>query len=164
MYKTYLTLQLIGISLLLGTVLLINYTVDPGHIYHSSSRVATKFVAQLIESEHGVLWPNNSWNLRDVKSQLAQQNESIDADCAIVGSSHVMGISSIRQTNPTLIDYCPKLINLGVSGGTLEDYLALTHMLIANAKKPKTIVFGIAPWALDFNRDSNLDTPYDYKI
>jgi hypothetical protein len=41
-----------------------------------------------------------------------------------------------------------------VPGGSLEGYLALSFVLLNKSVKPKIVVFGVDPWALDFHRDS----------
>lgn len=154
-YNNYLSTLVLTTLTLLLSVSFISYKVDPEGIYHDSGKEeansSISYVAKLLTTTHGLLKPGNSWNERDLKSSLARNNNS-NADCAVIGSSHVMQISSFRR-NASLVNICPSIINLGVSGGTLEDYLALSYMLVNN-KKPKTIVFGIDPWALDFRRDS----------
>ena len=97
-----------------------------------------------------MLWPEYSWNRRDVKKILAKKSNNID--CAIIGSSHVYQVSSVRK-NKSLTNICESITNLGVDGGTFEDFLALSYELINKKQKPNTIVFGITPWALDFYRD-----------
>jgi hypothetical protein len=154
-YKQYLIILAFATSLSLVGVLSINYSIDPARIYHDISETGSNsegaYAARLVNSTNGSLWSGSSWNGRDIKSLLAKNNK-INAGCAVIGSSHVMQISSFRK-NASLSQFCSSIINLGVAGGTLEDYLALSYMLINNAQKPNTIVFGIAPWALDFDKD-----------
>ena len=64
-----------------------------------------------------------------------------------------MQISSVRKER-SLSDNCPSLINLGVSGASLEDFLALSETILRNEKPPKVIVFGIDLSNFNFNRDS----------
>ena len=134
-------------------VALISYYYDPAQIYHASaigSTSSSTFASRLLKSKTGLLWPNDAWSERDIKSSLAEKITNID--CAIIGSSHAMQISSFRE-NASLKYLCSSIVNLGVSGGTLEDYLAMSYKLISNGHPPKTIVFAVDPWALDFNRD-----------
>ncbi len=140
----------------LMSVGLISYHIDPANIYHPNIEADTNgspstFAAQLLSSKNGLLWPNNSWNERDIKSSLAKSRVNID--CAIIGSSHAMQISSFRK-NSSLTGFCRDILNLGVSGGTIEDYLAMSFILLNKKQKPNTIVFSVDPWSLDFRRDS----------
>ena len=145
-------------SLSLIAVATINYTVNPGKIYpslpifDSYNRLSPKqIIKQLVQSDHGIIVANDTWNGRDLKHALALRPTT--AECAVIGSSRVMQISSVRKER-SLSDNCPSLINLGVSGASLEDYLAMTETILQNEKPPKVIVFGIDPRSLNFNRDS----------
>ena len=85
---------------LIVIISLVNYYVDPGNIYSSSKKYYNKkqpsreFVKQLIKSDNGILFNNDIWNMRDIKKELAKAPTT--ADCAILGSSRVMQISSAR--------------------------------------------------------------------
>ena len=136
----------------------INYTVNPGKVYpplpifDSYNRLSPKqIIKQLVQSDHGIIVANDTWNGRDLKHALALRPTT--AQCAVIGSSRVMQISSVRKER-SLSDNCPSLINLGVSGASLEDFLALSETILRNEKPPKVIVFGIDPRNLNFNRDS----------
>ena len=136
----------------------INYTVNPGKIYppllisDSYNKLSPKqIIKQLVQSDHGIIVKNDTWNERDLKHALALRPTT--AQCAVIGSSHIMQISSTRKER-SLSDNCPSLINLGVSGASLEDYLALSETILRNEKPPKVIVFGIDPSNFNFNRDS----------
>ena len=141
---------------LIATISLVNYYVDPGNIYSSSKKyyskkqISKEFVKQLIESDNGILFNNDIWNIRDIKKELAKTPTA--ADCAILGSSRVMQISSARPIK-SLSNICPSLINFGVSGASLEDHLIISKNLLQNNKPPKTIVIGIDPWMFILNRD-----------
>lgn len=153
-YRKYLFVMGIGVFVVLSSVAGINFFVDPSRIYHETKEDGddspSSFVSRLGKSKYGLSFSDNNWNERDIKLALARQAESVD--CAVIGSSRVMQISSLREGFP-LADMCNSIINLGVSGGTLEDYLALSYELIMNEKSPAVIIFGVDPWSLDFNRD-----------
>ena len=145
-------------SLSLIAVATINYTVNPGKIYpplpifDSYNRLSPKqIIKQLVQSDHGIIVANDTWNGRDLKHALALRPTT--AECAVIGSSRVMQISSVRKER-SLSDNCPSLINLGVSGASLEDFLALSETILRNEKPPKVIVFGIDLSNFNFNRDS----------
>ena len=136
----------------------INYTVNPGKVYpplpfsDSHNRLSLKqIIKQLVQSDHGIIVANDTWNGRDLKHALALRPTT--AQCAVIGSSRVMQISSVRKER-SLSDNCPSLINLGVSGASLEDFLALSETILRNEKPPKVIVFGIDLSNFNFNRDS----------
>ena len=132
----------------------INYTIDPAGIYHDSSEsndILSIYADRVVSSKYGLLKPANSWKEREMKSALV--GKCNDIDCVVIGSSRVMQISSYRN-NRSLTNLCGSLMNLGVSGGTLEDYLALSYELIQNKQRPKTVVFGVDPWSLDLKRDA----------
>lgn len=152
-HKQYLSILLLCVTLCLVLVASINYTIDPAGVYHNSiksNNTTLTYVSKLINSQYGLIQPQNSWKEREIKRSLANQSEGVD--CAIIGSSHVMQIRSYGK-NRSLTTLCGSLINLGVSGGTLEDYLALSFELTKTAQTTETIVFGIDPWSLNFQND-----------
>lgn len=137
----------------LSVVIIINFSIDPAGIYPSLSEKISPsdLVKQLVKSDHGVLIANDTWNERDIKKELALLPTK--ARCTIIGSSHAGQISSFGQTR-SLSKTCTSLINLGVSGASLEDFLALSEITLQNKQSSKTIVFVIDPWSLNPNRDT----------
>ena len=155
-YNTYIKNIAYYVVFIMMFVILINFTVDPGNIYPKLSiqkdNVTLKtHIEELLGSEYGVFMPSGI-NERSIKKALAEY--PINYDCAVIGSSHVMQISAVRKHN-SLQDICLSMKNLGVSGGSLEDYLALSNIILNNTKYlPKTIVFGVDPWSLKLNQES----------
>ena len=139
-------------------VAIINWIVDPGGIYPKpyllnadNSLTINTYINKLVESKYGLLTPKDEWNERDLKKTLAEH--SVDYDCAIIGSSRVVQISSYRHNN-SLEGFCLKINNFGVSGGSLEDYIAMSNIIVSNkSNMPDTIVFGIDPWSFNLGRD-----------
>ncbi|BHH82670.1 hypothetical protein [Desulforhopalus sp. 52FAK] len=128
--------------------------VDPAKVYNSAENLnenGLSYVTTLTKSSFGIITPKNTWNERDMKRSLARWNGEID--CIVIGSSRVLQISSQRE-NKSLTHVCGSLLNLGVSGGTLEDYLALSFEVMQRETKPKKIIFGVDPWALNFKNDA----------
>ena len=157
-FSKYLKLIAGLCSFSLIAVATINYTVNPGKIYpplpifDSYNKLSPKqIVKQLVQSDHGLIVVNDTWNERDLKHELALRPTT--SQCAVIGSSRVMQISSFRKER-SLSNICPSLINLGVSGASLEDFLALSETILRNEKPPKVIVFGIDLSNFNFNRDS----------
>jgi hypothetical protein len=154
--KSYLKIIFLFVIFLLVVTALINYIVDPGNIYTKYSSNKNKltpavYIKKLLESNYGLLMPKNTWNERDLKKTLAEY--PINYDCAIIGSSRIQQISSNRQ-NKSLVGTCSDMKNLSVPGATLEDYLAMSNVILKNTEfMPRTIVFGIDPWSFNFGRD-----------
>jgi hypothetical protein len=154
-FSSYIKKILLLKFLLLISIASINLIVDPQKIYASffhknKNPILQDFAKALESSNYGLINKFNELNERDRKKALAIYAEQ--KECAIIGSSHIMQISTYRNSK-TLSNFCKSLINLGVSGGTLEDYLAFSNMLIERKKKIKTVIFSIDPWALNFHRD-----------
>jgi hypothetical protein len=157
-FSKYLKLIAGLCSFSLIAVATINYLANPDKIYpplpiyDSHDRISPKqIIKQLVQSDHGIIVANDTWNGRDLKHALALSPTT--AECAVIGSSRVMQISSVRKER-SLSDNCPSLINLGVSGASLEDFLALSETILRNEKPPKVIVFGIDLSNFNFNRNS----------
>ncbi len=151
-YSRYFGLLLALTLCFLVLVSGVNFYVDPSALYREKKGdSAQDYARSLVFSNVGLYWPKNSWNERNIKRELALYEE-IQADCTVLGSSHVMQISSFRE-NKSLLTHCRSLINLAVAGGGLEDLLAFTHILLNRKKLPEKIVMGIDPWTLDLNRD-----------
>jgi hypothetical protein len=155
-FSYYIKVTLFFSLVFLTIVAVINFIVDPGKIYHSLSsssniKDADKYIQQLVKSKYGLLLSEGRFNDRELKKLLVDY--SVNYDCVVIGSSHVMQIGSARD-NSSLVETCKKIVNLGVSGGTMEDYLALSNIVLRNDKYlPKTILFGIDPWSLNLARD-----------
>ena len=153
LYKTYsLSIALIT-TLLLCSVALINYSIDPAGIYHAENQLAepvSVYSNAILHSNNGLILSNTLFKERQIKQALARQAN--DINCAVIGSSHIMQVSLIEE-HKSLNNICESLLNLGVSGGTLEDYLALSNELLIRDNPPQIIIFGVDPWSLDFQRD-----------
>lgn len=127
----------------------INIVMDPGGIYRDGKVTPEAFADALVASDHGLWWPDGSYDERALKKALA--SHSSEADCVVVGSSHVMQVGS-RRTNASLRDECTSILNLGVSGAGIEDHLALAYLALRTGP-PKKIVLGVAPWTFAFGKD-----------
>nr|ADI18125.1 hypothetical protein [uncultured Verrucomicrobiales bacterium HF0200_39L05] len=91
-------------------------------------------------------------NDRHLKRSLAKHAEDFDA--AVIGSSRVMHLSSLRS--PSIRKRFGRILNLGASGGTLEDVAASSEMLLDSGfvKAPgKTVIIGLDPWMLRWRMD-----------
>ena len=147
-HTTYLKSIISIFFLLILIVSLTNYTVDPAGIYHGQKNLKN-IVLEIESSKNGLIF-RGAWNERIIALSLAKF--SAKTSCYVIGSSHVAAIGSARQQTSFTRD-CPNLINLSVAGASLEDFIALSGVIIKNKNQPKTIVFGIDPWSLNFDRD-----------
>ena len=149
--KRFIKFVLIGLFLGMAFVGGVNYLVDPGFIYskQNSSVDPDTYAFFLITSNNGLV--ADGWNERSIKTSLA--NFSDNYDCVVFGSSHVMQISSIRNTG-NITNICPKLLNLGVSGGSFEDVFAFSNIIFNHKIKPQNIFIDITPWFFKFNMDT----------
>jgi len=151
MYKKYLKKSLIIFIILMFVLGSISFIVDPGEIYLKkilTDMKSAEFSNKLFSSKYGVVQTGNE---RQIKTTLAK--ESGNFDCVILGSSHVMQISSVRNSG-NIKNQCKKLLNLGVSGGSIEDISIFSYLILNNIKLPKKIFIAIDPWTLKFGMDS----------
>jgi hypothetical protein len=157
MYKKYLRKSFIIFAILMLIIGSINFIVDPGKIYlknilvdmQSANMQISEYSDKLLNSKNGVI--QIGWNERLVKTTLAK--ESGNFDCIILGSSHITQISSVRNTG-NIKKQCKKLLNLGVSGGGIEDISIFSYLILNNIKLPKKVFIDIDPWTLKFGMDS----------
>ena len=126
MYKEHLIQTLLLFIFFMLTIAGVNFVVDPGEIYLKKILAdikAKEFSDKLFLSERGVI--QSGWNERLVKTTLAKSAGNFD--CIVMGSSHVMQISEVRNTG-NIKDNCNTLLNLGVSGGSLEDLSVFSYL------------------------------------
>lgn len=160
MPKRYLIIFGLSAALVAGAAILMNIVFDPAGIYRASSNNSKVYAGKLTQSPHGLVFQSDFWNERLIKLELA---ESIgNADCVLIGSSHIMQVSSFRQKR-ALRGVCEKIINLGVSGASLEDHIALSFAIVSSGQKPKKIIFGIDPWVFNFGRSVRWRDAYSKK-
>lgn len=146
---TYLRFLFGSTLSLLAAAVAINVVVDPGGIYRDGRLNPSAYANALVKSSHGLWWPENSYDERSLKRALAMQSGGVD--CIVLGSSHIMEIGSKRDIRP-LGGECESVLNLGVSGASIEDQITLAHLALQN-RRPKKIVFSVDPWTLAFGKD-----------
>jgi len=160
-YKIFLY-YLVGVIffsfVLLLLIALINFKIDPSNIYtkySKSSKSGTEslnsFAKKLFNSKNGILLKNYTWNERDLYLNFTKHKT--DADCLILGASAIKQISSFRK-NKSLQGTCRKILNLGINGAVIEDYIVLSQSILENQKKTKNIIIQINAWTFNFNRDN----------
>lgn len=152
MYKKYLKTTFLVIIFLISVIISINLFVDPGKIYLKkivTEQKANDYIKKLLDTKNGLV--RDGWNERLIKTTLAK--EAGDFECVVLGSSHIIQISSIRKIG-NIQTQCGNLLNLGVSGGSLEDIFVFSYLIFKNNKLPKKVFIDIDPWTLKFNMDS----------
>lgn len=140
----------------------INFIVDPGEIYFKKILAddikSTEFSNKLFNSKYGIV-PGRSERL--LKTTLAKGSSNFNFDCIVLGSSRIMQISSIRNTG-NIKNQCNSLLNLGVSGGSIEDISIFSYIILNNTKLPKKVFIGIDPWTLKFGMDARYGAYKEY--
>jgi len=141
-YKNYSILLVLLITLTLIFIGFISYISDPSIFYGANER-DNYYAGRLIESNNGLVFQDIKIDMRDVKFDLAKKVK--DSDCAVLGSSHALQISSIMNSGKSLVSQCNAIVNLSMPGATIEDFLAISQVLIENPTAPKKIIFTISP-------------------
>lgn len=161
MQHKYLKILLIATSLLLACMASLNYFVDPAGIYRAQSVSPSRYASELIRSDTGLLWPAGMFEERSLAKALSKHANK--HDCVVIGSSHVMQISSFRNEK-ALKGVCKQLINLGVSGASLEDHFTLAFLSSRKALPNTKFILGVDPWTMTHNMDSRwLEYSVDYE-
>jgi len=152
MFKNYLKIFAIAASAVLVSVMALNFIVDPAGIYHKGQWDPDSFAAALIESPHGLFMPEDVLDERLVAKALAPY--ATDKECVVIGSSHVMQISSARKFR-SLSNCCKNIMNLGVSGASIEDHITLAYLSLRSPihDHPRKVILGIDPWTLTYGKD-----------
>ena len=124
----------------------LNWTLDPAWLFRKTS-FGQQYADALVASDHGLVTPD-SLDDREFKEKLAKHSGQYD--CVVIGSSHVMQVSSARKQRS--FPACKSILNLGVSGAGIEDHVVLSWMALT-AGKPRALILGIDPWTLAFGKD-----------
>ena len=139
--------------LVLATAGTINFIVDPANIYREGRITPESYAEALVHSEHGLYSKEGMFDERLLAKAVA--SKSFMFDCIVIGSSHVMQISSERKQK-ALRDVCGSILNLGVPGGAIEDHFTLTYLVLKKQRngRPIKIILGVDPWTFAFGKDS----------
>lgn len=143
--KSFLILSL----LLLSTVGVLNFIVDPGNLYLKRillERNSQNIYKTFSDSEDGVVWSGDE----RIFSYILLSNVN-KVDCVVVGSSRAMQVSLVRGVY--IKEHCDSLLNVSVSGGVLEDYLIFTRVLMERKSDVKKVFLEIPPWLFKHDMD-----------
>lgn len=127
-----------------GGMALVNYLVDPGHIYSS------RYIEDVVEGARRGLCVTNVGNMdeRIFKKKLIEVYKGKEFDYLAIGSSRVMTISEDCLKGSSLL-------NLGVSGSKLEDMIALYQICKENGVSFKNVIIGTDPTLFNANDDDS---------
>lgn len=145
----YLNVLLITATSVLGIVAVLNLVIDPVGVFRDDPIGPKRYAETLRSSRSGLWWPDNSYQDRAIKRALA--SHAGDFDCVVIGSSHVMQVSTLGD-QPALSGLCRSALNLGVSGAVLEDHLTLAYVTLRN-RRPAKVVLGVDPWIFAYDKD-----------
>lgn len=154
--KKYFLQFFLTILLFLVIIALININVDPEKIYPDKIKIfknpfqVEKEIDKLIQSEGYLVYKQKYWNEREFYNILSTKYKNVE--CIILGGSSIFAASK-EQSPPTLNKNCNSILNLALSGGSIEDYLALSNNINPEFIQNKKILLGIQPFTLNFNRD-----------
>jgi hypothetical protein len=116
-----------------------NYIIDPHSVFRISKFSQENHIV-INFSKKKISNINKYWNDNTVrKLQIAN---SYIGDCAVIGSSRVLKISSEILNCATT--------NFGVGASGLEDKIAIINSIL-KMKEPKTIIINIDPWMFSSN-------------
>jgi hypothetical protein len=149
----YLVTILGTAALLMVSAATLNWVIDPAGIFRKTS-FGQHYAKALMASEYGLVSPQ-SIDEREFKVELAKH--SVQYDCVVIGSSHVMQVGSARKYRS--FPECRSILNLGVSGAAIEDHVVLTWLTLSEGK-PRMLILGIDPWTFAFGKDARWKVRY----
>ncbi len=129
-----------------------NYYVDPNNLYNNDNFSNKNLIEisqkiQNMDKRTGLLL--SGIDERDVK--LALSTGTRKYDCAVFGSSLSVQLGQIIDKD--IFPKCSSVINLSVSLNTLEDFFALSYMILRNKNKPRKVYLTIYDWSQVINAD-----------
>ncbi|WP_397601953.1 DUF1574 family protein [Silvanigrella sp.] len=144
--KFFLLIYLSTILILMILISLFNYIVDPINIFNKSKSGNKEFELKLAESltvHRCVALSKNFDERKFIRARINIESDLLKPNVIVVGSSRVLKIGNY------LID--KNIFNLGVSGASIEDIVAILD-LATKKFKPNILLIGVDPWI--FNDDS----------
>lgn len=136
MRKFFAELAIVGLPLLL-LLMGVNYFIDPAHKFESDYE---KRIAEFLAKGEAVTNVDNC-DERMLKKYLIEANKGKHFDYMFFGSSRCMTISTETTGQ--------NLFNLGVSGATIQDFIALYQLCIDNDITFDHVIISIDPGLLN---------------
>lgn len=144
-----------GLIVMMPVVILlvsVNYFVDPANIYHSDA--LDKKVLSAYRSGYYITNLTN-YNERQLKRHLVEDHRDDTVDFVILGSSRVLSIDEYSLPGTVL--------NLGVSGGTIEDFISFYQICKENNLYYSNVIIGVDPTMIaDKQTDTRWRSNSDY--
>jgi len=129
---------------LIVSFIFIVFGVGSASLFESSSNYGIEAKIAKALSNNNAVYSSNMDERKFIKYRI--QYENLSPDVIVLGSSRIMQIGEHN--------YAGKVINLGVSGSSIEDDIAIAD-LATKKFKPSTIVIALDPWL--FNAKSGQD-------
>ena len=120
-------------------IITINYFVDPSNLFNKNYE---KGIASYLVKGFNVTNVVN-YDERLLQKYFIEKMKQSPSEI-VLGSSQIMIIGSNYSTDSSLI-------NNGVSGASIEDYLAIYQLYEINGFKIKKVIIGLSPWLLNDN-------------
>jgi len=137
--KKFILKLIIVLAPILFFVVSVNYFGDAANLF--SIGYEKKIADEIIKG-------NNVTNVYNYDERLLEKhlinNSTLCPDVLVIGSSRVMLIHSSDFQKQTFF-------NVGVSGASIEDLLAIYQMYEQKKCLPKKIILGLDPWTLNIN-------------
>jgi hypothetical protein len=128
------------VSILLLSISIFNYLVDPLSVFSQSDNQSREYKLAELLTNHPNIISTNMDERKFIQARVNLESSQFDPNTIIVGSSRVM------QLGNHLLD--KNVLNLGVSGATIEDQVAILD--IATKKfNPNTLIIGADPWVFN---------------
>jgi len=128
------------VSILLLSISIFNYLVDPLSVFSESDNQSREYKLAELLTNHPNIISTNMDERKFIQARVNLESSQFDPNTIIVGSSRVM------QLGNHLLD--KNVLNLGVSGATIEDEVAILD--IATKKfNANTLIIGADPWVFN---------------
>lgn len=145
---------------ILGIAATISYSNDPTGAF--SNNAYENGIADFMLSGHNVGNIEKNYDERLLQRDLIRKDHR-NVDIIVLGSSRSMSLrKSLLGGNHSSNAV---FLNHGVSGASIEDYIAILEMYKEKGSIPGTVIIGVDPWILNANNDQKrwktLETEYE---
>ncbi len=142
MMKRFLGKLLLLTPILLG-MMVVNYTVDPAHLF-SSDQYVSELAAHLAAGRN--VWGHDPNYDERLQQRLMLEHFAEPKDILVLGSSRCKGIHKGLFPGKTFY-------NAGVSAGSLEDFIGIYMLYYEKSMLPQTLILELSPWILNPNNE-----------
>jgi hypothetical protein len=128
---------------ILAGMMLANWYVDPGHLFHRSRGNIEQEILSIFQSGKNIEVFNVNFNARWLQ-RLHVEQLAAPPDILVLGSSRSMQVNSSLFPNRSFF-------NASVPGAMLQDYIAIYQMYYEKQLIPGGLIIEISPWILNAN-------------